>query len=347
MGCFGSRPVVRSQSGIYPVLRVLHVTNAFPTDQSPDYGVFIKEQVASLETLVDKNDVFFINAREKGASEYVKLIGKLRSVLRENNYDIIHCHHIFSFYVVLLTFCSKRFKIVISFLNQPENEIKLGVPLIFKMAFYRLAHRLSDKVILKHSLSNEQLLDHKIIQLPNGVDVTRFYLSDCENAKKKLGLDLNKNYILFVSSKNPERKQKRRDLFVKMIKALQADFPDGNFSPLEISGIQRDYVVFYFNAACCHLLTSDYEGSPNSVKESLACGTPVVSRAVGNVVEMISDSDYCHVFDENDFKSAVNFIGTNYPLSGLQRKNVRAILDDKKLDMGNTAIKLYDIYRKL
>ena len=53
--------------------------------------------------------------------------------------------------------------------------------------------------------------------------------------------------------------------------------------------VERCLVPMYLNAANLHLISSDFEGSPNSVKECMCCNTPVVSTPVGNVSEMIGD----------------------------------------------------------
>ena len=53
--------------------------------------------------------------------------------------------------------------------------------------------------------------------------------------------------------------------------------------------VDRPLVPFYLNAANLHMISSDFEGSPNSVKECMCCNTPVVSTPVGNVAEMIGD----------------------------------------------------------
>jgi len=46
------------------------------------------------------------------------------------------------------------------------------------------------------------------------------------------------------------------------------------------------------------LISSDFEGSPNSVKECLCCNVPVVSTDVGNVRERIGDIPGCQVVDD-------------------------------------------------
>jgi teichuronic acid biosynthesis glycosyltransferase TuaC len=43
------------------------------------------------------------------------------------------------------------------------------------------------------------------------------------------------------------------------------------------------------------LMTSDFEGSPVSIKESLACMTPVVSVPVGDVPELLARLPGCEI----------------------------------------------------
>src|SRR4051812_3149449 len=49
------------------------------------------------------------------------------------------------------------------------------------------------------------------------------------------------------------------------------------------------------NAADCLILTSMIEGSPNVVKEALACDLPVVSVPVGDVHERLRGVEGCEV----------------------------------------------------
>jgi glycosyltransferase involved in cell wall biosynthesis len=68
-----------------------------------------------------------------------------------------------------------------------------------------------------------------------------------------------------------------------------------------ISGVPHEEVPYYINAANALILTSRHEGSPNTVKEAMACNVPVVSTDVGDVrerLEGVTPSAVCTDEDE-------------------------------------------------
>ena len=87
-------------------MKVLHITNNFPTKQYPVFGIFVKEQIDSLSNLGVSNEVYFINGREFGLKAYWSSIKKLRKKLKSSDYNILHCHHSFSALILFLTLCS-------------------------------------------------------------------------------------------------------------------------------------------------------------------------------------------------------------------------------------------------
>ncbi len=98
-------------------MKVLHITNNYPTVKHPIFGIFVKEQIESLTRQGIDNQVFFINGREKGRLEYFRSIFRLNRFLRKHRFDIIHCHHAFSAVCFILSGHAKK-KQVCCFLSK-------------------------------------------------------------------------------------------------------------------------------------------------------------------------------------------------------------------------------------
>ena len=100
----------------------------------------------------------------------------------------------------------------------------------------------------------------------------------------------------------------------------------------------------YLSASSVHIITSDFEGSPNSVKESMACNTPVVSTPVGNIYDLIGDVDGCYIaksFDSIELAKLVIKSLNN------EDSNFRQILIDKKYDIKSVSKNLKNIYKSI
>ncbi len=267
-------------------MRILHITNNFPTLNFPIFGIFIKEQIESLNNLGVENEVFFINSREEGKGAYLRSLWKLPRLLKQNRYDIIHCHHSFSGVIFLLSgrwFGTQR---ILSYQSDPRNE---GGMLLF-----RLLYMFFDRIILKNKPKNENRI--KIVHLPNGVNTGFFVPMDKDQCKDKLGLIKSKRYILFMDSYN-RRPCKRIDRYSRTLSLLREKYNYFDLEPLVLTNTARNLIPAYINASDLHLLTSDFEGSPNSVKECLACNIPVVSTPVGNVSDLLKDIEGSFVSD--------------------------------------------------
>tara|TARA_B100001063_G_scaffold246914_1_gene288500 strand:- start:4300 stop:5253 length:954 start_codon:yes stop_codon:yes gene_type:complete len=315
-------------------MKVLHLTNNYPTNRNPIFGIFVKEQIDSLIKLGVDCDVFFINGREKGKIEYLFQIINLYKHISRNDYDIIHCHHSFSALCLLLTFKGNKFKKVLSFQNSPEKEIFNFIVSIFKKKF--------DVLITKNKLKS----NYNFYNIPNGVDINFFKKINKKDALKKIGLSKDKIYILFVSS-NFVRKQKRLDIFVKVIKILRENFKIKNIDSLILTNVERHLIPYYFNAASVHLLCSDFEGSPNSVKEALSVGLPVVSNDVGNVKEMLVGLKNNYVSRSNNPLELAELVykiikkKSENSIEGLER------IHKLKLDINSVAQKIKKLYEKI
>jgi glycosyltransferase involved in cell wall biosynthesis len=179
---------------------------------------------------------------------------------------------------------------------------------------------------------------------PNGVNTNFFKPIPKEECIKKLKLRSDKRYILFVSS-NFIREQKRYDRFQVVLSILKSKYKLFDIDELKIINTERTLVPYYFNAASLHLLTSDFEGSPNSVKEAMACNTPVVATDVGNTRELLSGVDGSYVSSSKDPEKLAEL--AYRALTNQEIINSREKLIEKKLDIESVAKNIVLIYNKV
>ncbi|MFN8582191.1 MAG: glycosyltransferase family 4 protein [Gemmatimonadaceae bacterium] len=125
----------------------------------------------------------------------------------------------------------------------------------------------------------------RAIVVPVGVRLDRFPLIPRERARAILEWAPDAPVILFNAGRNP--KSKRVDLALASWRVVQRTMPQARLVLLD--GHQApESVPLYLNAADCVLMTSDYEGSPNIVKEAMACNLPVVTTPVGDTRERLA-----------------------------------------------------------
>ncbi len=100
--------------------------------------------------------------------------------------------------------------------------------------------------------------------------------------------------MLFAAS--PDNPVKRHALAVAAMAALELRI---DAELLVATGLAPSAVPLYMSACDVLLLTSAHEGSPNVVKEALACNLPVVSVDVGDVRERLEHVGGCVVCDDD------------------------------------------------
>ena len=313
-------------------MKILYITNNYPTKKYPIYGIFVKEQIKSLEKFGVSSNIIFINGRENGKIEYVRNIFKIRRQLNNKDYDLIHCHHAFSGILLLISFVAFKKKKIITYQNPPKYEG--GYILFF------ILRKLFDRVIIKSNY-NELSKFKNISYIPNGVDLDLFKPRNKENCRRLLNLSLDKKYLLFADSNN-KRKQKRLDRFKKILNNLTK--LNYKVDSIVLIGCERKLMPLYICACDIHIITSDYEGSPNTVKECMASNVPVVSTPVGNVKYLLSyvkNSFVSNSFSDIELTNLVIKMFDNEFSNG--RKNIK----EKKLDMDSIAKNILKLYNKI
>lgn len=156
----------------------------------------------------------------------------------------------------------------------------------------KLCAKRSDSVIVQNEEMKEALpCDAAII--PSGVDLSKFKPIDRTEARKAVGWEPSDHHVLFPYSKG--REEKRYHVAKRTVENANKTF-DGAIQLQHIHRVDHDEMPLYYNAADVLLLPSLREGSPNTVKEAMACNVPVVSTDVGDVRErlgQVSNSYVC------------------------------------------------------
>jgi len=308
-------------------MKILHITNAYPTEKYSSFGIFIKEQIDSLNREGHTNDYYFINAWELGKKEYFSHIRTIRKLSK--GYDLIHCHHIYTIIPYLLSFSGKPY--IVSLLNEINN---FTVKILYKIALMT-----AKRIIYKHDYKTDI---KEMVYLPNGVNIDFFLPIGKEESKKAIDLDPEKKYALFVSASGKSLIRKRYDKFEKVLELVKEKGIE--LTPLILAGIKREDVPYYFNSSELLILTSNFEGSPNAVKEAMACNIPVVSTDVGNVKKMVEGCNASFVAESNTAEELAELV-----LRSLKVKdyNERSVIIDKELDMKSVAVKLTNLYKEI
>jgi len=184
-------------------------------------------------------------------------------------------------------------------------------------------------------------LQQKVAVLPNGVDYEVFRTLDKTEARFQLGWDTTTKVITFNASSGSNQKVKNIKLAQATIDLLGQKLERVRLHAL--SNSRREEVNLVLNASDCLIVTSLHEGSPNIVKEAMACNLPIVTVPCGDVVERLKNVQPGAIcpYDENELAKEIFKI-----LKSGQRSNGREQLIIQGLDAANIAKRLGQIYQR-
>ena len=199
-----------------------------------------------------------------------------------------------------------------------------------------------DRTIVKSKRTKRQLgLDVPVI--PNGVNLDIFQLTDHKEARKAVGFEDGKKYMIWCS--NPNRPEKDWVLAEEAVRELRAKSEDGRVELVPVYDKSPQEVAIYMNAADCLLLTSWSEGSPNVIKEAMACNCPIVTTDVGDVIERLENLDGCYVVDSRGPMDLAEAIRKSLKF-GKRTEGRKRILEDQ-LEISQIAKRITEIYERI
>jgi glycosyltransferase involved in cell wall biosynthesis len=196
------------------------------------------------------------------------------------------------------------------------------------IALTKFISKRMDQIIVKSSRMRELLkLNIPVSVIPNGINFNFFSPQKSDEIKNKLGFKTNDFIILFLGNKSVMRKnydlaKSSADLFIHKTN-------DPNIKFINPYGSDQNKIVEYMNCADALLVTSFWEGSPNVVKEAMACNLPIISTDVGDVKEIIIGSQNCFIvnYSKEEISEKLKLIYNNRQRSD-GRERIKYLSDD-------------------
>lgn len=267
------------------ILIVSRYKNNFADHQLP----FVTEQGEAIAQELRKLDNGYLTL-DNGASaveyflvkgNYVMAVRELKKKIREFKPDIVHAHFGLSAITAEL---QALVPVVTTFhngetLNKKVNFLSSLFSLRAKHVIY-VAQHIRD-------LSYFKAKNYSII--PCGVPMEEMVITPKEEARQRLGWDPEKKYILFGGAFDNERKNYK--LLAEAVERLTNERMNelGEIVCIEMKGLSRAECVIRMCAADLFALPSHSEGSPQALKEAMACNCPCIATDIADVKELFGD----------------------------------------------------------
>ncbi len=313
---------------------------------------FVRSQYDSLAKAGEQMLLFPVVGH--GLKGYMSNLKALRQTIQKEEPDIIHAHYSTCGLLASIACCGVRYK--------SGNRPKVFVSLLgsfpkhnFKYRYVRFfIKHIWDGALVKSERTRSQL-GLPLPVVPNGVNTNIFHPMEMSEARVKVGFETDKRYIVWCS--NPSRPEKNWLLAEKAVDRLNAQRQEKNEKPVILVPVYDhtpEQVATYINAADCMLLTSDTEGSPNVIKESMACNCPIVTTDVGDVRERLTGLEGCYIVEDNNIRfseinKAVPLVAASLQqaLAFAKRTKGKERIEKDRLQIAAIARRIIQIYQQL
>lgn len=320
-------------------MKALIMTAIYPTPENPAFGSFVKTQADSLKRAGIYVELLVMHGHSRKLL-YPKAIFQLRKRLKQGSFDLVHAHF---GYVGLVARTQWEVPVVVTYHGDDllgtvnERGKKELWSVIAAGACKRLARHVDAAIVQSQEMAR-QLKKSNVFVVPHEVDLEVFKPTERGEARKVLGLHPLMKYVLFAA--NPEIPVKRFPLARAAADVLaQAD----GLTELLVVHKEPQWRLALYMSACDVLVFPSYqEGSPNIIKQAMACNLPIVATDVGDVRQVIGKTSNCHICppDARKFASVMREILSRRPRTE-GRANVR------HLNAQSVSGKIIEVYEKV
>ena len=276
---------------------------------------------------------------------YITAVKALKKKIRELRPDVIHAHYGLSGLVANLA--TRRVPVVCTYHGTDINNPK--VRLLSKIAMRMSAWNI---FVSQRNVDIAKPRRHWSL-IPCGIHLP---LPWSELQKQKVEqltlnqwvesvLEKGKKHVLFAGAFDNE--VKNAELAFGVIEELRLKNED--LELIELKGYTRNQVNALMYNCDAFLMTSKTEGSPQVIKETMACGCPIVSVDVGDVKERIANLEGCYVVPIGDRSLVIgNLVETlKKALAFEGRTNGRERIIDDGLSNEQVARRIIAIYESV
>jgi glycosyltransferase involved in cell wall biosynthesis len=275
-------------------MRVLVLTAIYPKPDKPAFGSFVRTQVLGLRAAGVDVDVLVLDGQNRKLI-YPQGVFGLRRRIADNPPELVHAHYS---YVGAVARTQWSVPIVLTYHGDDllgtagfDGRVKPLSRVI--AAGGRALGSLVDAVIVQNQQMAARFRHREVHVIPHEVDLGVFSASDRCRARAQLGLDPDRRYVLFAA--DPQIPVKNFPLAQRAVEAAQRSLPDLELELLVVHREPQPRLALYMSACDVLAFPSWQEGSPNIIKQAMACNLPIVSTDVGDVRTLISATDGCHV----------------------------------------------------
>ena len=300
------------------------------SDKGGKFAPFIEEQITALEeygVVVVRYPV-----TRKGIVGYLQEVPSLRRMIKREKPDVVHAHFGLS---GLLANLQRMVPVVTTYHG---SDINNPTTLRFsKMAIWLSKHNI---FVSKRNINIAQPKKNYSL-LPCGVNLQVLQDNHPKTERVEKMLKEGKINVLFAGAFDNNVKDPQ--LAKQTIEILSQDLDGVNL--IELKGYTRVEVAILMHSCHALLMTSKTEGSPQVIKEAMACGCPIVSVDVGDVAERIEGVDGCSVVKSREPAAIADALKHAILYEG------RTIGRKKIIEMGlgneQVVIQLVDIYNTI
>ena len=275
-------------------MRVLVVTNIFPSKRNPFSGTYVAEQVNAFDSCVS---IQVVAKTHKSALGLLPFFVRSAWYCRTAKYDLIHAHY--GFHSAIVPVLLAHAPVIITFhgsdaLVEPQRHWMYRI--LQRTVVSRAAHIIAVSEQLQKALIDGLDADpRKVSVVPCGVDTDRFRPRPKEQIRSNLGIAQESKMALFIGRFTTE---KGVDTIRKASENLRnVEFHFIGDGPIQwaapncrfLGALPHSEISEWVNAADVLLLPSQSEGTPVSVLEALASSIPVICTRVGACPQMISE----------------------------------------------------------